>query len=169
MSTQTGKAPKLHPQQLLLLGIVHFCRRDMLAVEAVIDIAYNSRVRPVRAAQLAERHGLSRRYLEYALQHLAHQGILKSIRGPRGGYVLARERRRISVGDILRSLGEIPGRKRRNAPHSLLGRTALAPVWTDIASSIETRLDKISMEHLCRSVQGAGIKPDGAPVQDFTI
>ncbi len=169
MSTQTGKAPTLNPQQLLLLGIVQFCRRDMLAVEAVIDIAHNARVRPLRAEQLANRHGVSSRYLELALQHLAKRGILKSIRGPRGGYVLARERRRISVGDVLRTLGELPGRKRRHAPHSMLGRAAMTPVWTEIASTIETRLDKISMEHLSRTVQGAGIEPDGAPAQDFTI
>lgn len=169
MSTKSGLASQLIPQQLLLMGIVQFCRRDMLAVEAVIDIAYNSRVRPVCTRWLAERHGIPRRYLEHALQHLARQGILKSVRGPRGGYVLARERRRITVGDVLRSLGEIPGRKRRHAPHSLMGRVALASVWTDIAGTIETRLDRISMEHLCSSVQKAGIKPDGAPAQDFTI
>lgn len=151
------------------IGVFQFCRRDLLALEAVIDIAYNARVRPVRANRLAERHGIPRRYLENALQHLARQGILKSVRGPHGGYVLARERRRVTVGDVLRSLQDIPGRKQRGGPKTSVGRVALAPVWTDIASTIETRLDKISMEQLCKSVQGTGIEPEGGRVQDFTI
>ena len=52
--------------------------------------------------KITEREGIPRRYLEPVLQELVHQKILVGIRGPSGGYRLARERRQISLGDIVR-------------------------------------------------------------------
>jgi Rrf2 family transcriptional regulator, iron-sulfur cluster assembly transcription factor len=77
--------------------------KAVLAVAAVIDIALNARGRPVAAKALATRHGLSPRHLEPVLQALVRHGILKGTRGPRGGYELAREARRITADDILRA------------------------------------------------------------------
>src|SRR5437899_846301 len=80
-------------------------RKGVLAVTAVIDIAVNARGRPVAAKSLATRHRLPPRHLEPVLQALVRHGILKGIRGPRGGYELAREQRSITVDDILRAAG----------------------------------------------------------------
>ena len=80
-------------------------RKGLLAIAAVIDIALHGRGRPVSAKALAGRHALPARHLEPVLQALVRQGILKGIRGPRGGYELARERRRITAEDILRAAG----------------------------------------------------------------
>lgn len=80
-------------------------RKGILAIAAVIDIAINSRVRPVSAKALAARHRLAPRHLEPVLQALVHFGILKGIRGPHGGYALAREDCATSAEDILRAAG----------------------------------------------------------------
>ena len=77
-------------------------RKTLLALEAVIDIAYNARPEPVQAKEITARQGVPQRYLEQVMQQLVRAGILKGVRGPRGGYRLARERRRISVGDVVR-------------------------------------------------------------------
>jgi Rrf2 family protein len=82
-------------------------RKGLLAIAAVIDVAVNGRGRPVSAKTLAARHELPARHLEPVLQALVRVGILKGIRGPRGGYELARERRRISADEILRAAGTI--------------------------------------------------------------
>ena len=63
------------------------------------------RARPVSAKALAARHGLPPRHLEPVLQALVHEGILRGIRGPRGGYELGREQRRITAAEILRAAG----------------------------------------------------------------
>jgi Rrf2 family protein len=76
-----------------------------LAIAAVTDIALNARGCPVAARALAGRHGLSPRHLEPVLQALVRYGILKGTRGPRGGYELAREARRITADNILRAAG----------------------------------------------------------------
>src|ERR1700749_5041614 len=80
-------------------------RKGILAIAAVIDIAVNARGRPVAAKALASRHRLPPRQLEPVLQALVRHGILKGVRGPRGGYELAREQRSVSADDILRAAG----------------------------------------------------------------
>ena len=78
-------------------------RRSQLAIAAVVDVALHARPSPVAAKALSARHNLPPRHLETLLQALVKAGILKGVRGPRGGYELARERRRITAGDIVRA------------------------------------------------------------------
>ena len=82
-------------------------RKGILAIAAVIDIALHARSRPVAAKALATRHRLPPRHLEPVLQALVRHGILKGIRGPRGGYELAREWSRITADEILRAAGTV--------------------------------------------------------------
>ena len=82
-------------------------RRGILAIAAVIDIALQARSGPVAAKALASRHRLPPRHLEPVLQALVSHGILKSVRGPRGGYELAREWSRITADEILRAAGTV--------------------------------------------------------------
>jgi Rrf2 family protein len=77
-------------------------RKGILAIAAVIDVAVNARARPVSAKALAARHKLPPRHLEPVLQALVRDGIVRGMRGPHGGYELARAHRSISVEDILR-------------------------------------------------------------------
>ena len=78
-------------------------RKGILAIAAVIDVAINSDVRPVSAKALASRHGLPPRHLEPVLQALVHEGILRGVRGPRGGYELGRDQAEITANEILRA------------------------------------------------------------------
>ena len=90
-------------------------RKGILAIAAVIDVAINARSRPVSAKALAARHKLPPRHLEPVLQALVRDGILRGVRGPHGGYELAREHRRISAEDILRAASSRRGRRRSAA------------------------------------------------------
>src|SRR3954469_18458072 len=78
-------------------------RRSLLAIAAVVDVALHARPMPGAAKALAASHNLPPRHLETVLQALVRQGILKGVRRPRGRYELARERRRITAGDVVRS------------------------------------------------------------------
>ena len=69
-------------------------------IKAVVYISKNAAPNPVRGAEIAKSMKLPERYFEADLQKLAKAGVLKSVRGPKGGYVLARERRNISLKDI---------------------------------------------------------------------
>ena len=82
-------------------------RKGVLAIAAVLDIAMNSRGKPVAAKSLACRHRLPPRHLEPVLQALVRQGILRGVRGPRGGYELARNESDIAADEILRAAGTV--------------------------------------------------------------
>lgn len=81
-------------------------RKGLLAIAAVIDVALHSGARPVSAKALAARHALPPRHLEPVLQALVRNGILKGIRGPQGGYEMAREQGGITAEDILIAAGD---------------------------------------------------------------
>ena len=74
--------------------------RTILAIGAVVDIAMYSGKEPVTAPDLARRLRLPRRHLEPLLQALVREGILLGLRGPKGGYKLAKARQATSVFDI---------------------------------------------------------------------
>src|SRR5207244_510782 len=78
--------------------MIRLTKKLLFAIEAVLDIAYNGDPKnPVRSVEITEREGIPRRYLEPVLQELVREGILVGIRGPSGGYRLAREGRRLGA------------------------------------------------------------------------
>src|SRR5919106_4052444 len=95
------------PHNFPLVPMALLSRKGLLAIAAVTDVALHSRGRAVSAKALAARNNLPARHLEPVLQALVREGILKGIRGPRGGYELARERKRITADEILRAAGTI--------------------------------------------------------------
>ncbi len=76
------------------------------AVRAILDLTFNSNGRPVRLQEISERQKISLHYLEQLFRRLRKGSVVKSVRGPGGGYVLARSMDEISVKDVLLSVGE---------------------------------------------------------------
>lgn len=145
-------------------------RRSLLAIAAVVDIALHSRPSPVAARSLAARHKLPPRHLETLLQGLVHAGILKGVRGPRGGYKLARERRKISVGEIVRtslSLSTVEPDE-FGASSKLLDRV-IEPSIRKAGESFLANLDTITVDHLCESAVANKIVDDEKVDGDFAI
>jgi Rrf2 family protein len=101
-------------------------RKGLLAIAAVVDVALQTDGRPISAKTLATRHGLPPRHLESVLQSLVRVGILKGIRGPHGGYELARERHGVTANDILRAAGTV--HEAGEEPNSELVAKVVLPV-----------------------------------------
>lgn len=145
-------------------------RKTLLALEAVIDIAFNARPEPVQAKEITARQGVPQRYLEQVMQQLVRAGVLKGVRGPRGGYRLARERRRISIGDIVRVAESIEDTENEAPkPASELGARIVIPLIQSLEQDVMTRLDSISIEDLCQQARSSGVDCGGAAAADFTI
>jgi Rrf2 family protein len=144
-------------------------RKTLLALEAVIDIAFNARPEPVQAKEITARQGVPQRYLEQVMQQLVRAGILKGVRGPRGGYRLARERRRISVGDVVRVAESIEDEEEKSVPRSDLGQRIVAPFIAGLQDELMTRLDSVTIEDLCQRARGQGVSDALAGGADFTI
>jgi Rrf2 family iron-sulfur cluster assembly transcriptional regulator len=123
-------------------------RKGLLAIAAVIDVALNARGQPVAAKALASRHRLPPRHLEPVLQALVRQGLLKGVRGPRGGYELAREPRRITAHDILRAIGTIEDTGNGAASRSPLLADVVVPALTQAEGVFSGALGHINVEDL---------------------
>jgi Rrf2 family protein len=123
-------------------------RKGLLAVAAVIDVAINARERPVSARKLAARQSLPPRHLEPVLQALVHEGIFHGVRGPHGGYELAREQRRISIADILRAAGTVEDEAGTSGSRIL--DELVLPALADAERAFTASLAGLSVEDLVR-------------------
>ncbi len=128
-------------------------RKGLLAIAAVIDVALHGRWRPVSAKALAVRHSLPARHLEPVLQALVREGILRGIRGPHGGYELARERRRITADDILRAAGTIEDDGEAALVGSPLLSDVVRPAVEQAERAFSTALARINVEDLARRAE----------------
>ncbi len=148
-----------------------YSRKLLYAIEAVIDIAYNTGGDPVRSGEITRRQGIPRRYLEPVLQQLVRARILAGVRGPRGGYRLARERRRITVGDIARVVRTLESDEagEEECLRSDLGQRIVQPLWRELQEETMARLDEISIEDLCLRARNEGVDSDAFNRLDYTI
>jgi Rrf2 family protein len=128
-------------------------RKGLLAIAAVIDVALHARGHPVAAKALAGRHRLPPRHLEPVLQALVRQGVLKGVRGPRGGYELAREARGITAQDILRAVGTMEDGSNGAAPPSALMADVVMPALTRAEVVFSGALGHINIEDLVASAR----------------
>ena len=151
--------------------MLRLSKKMMFAIEAVLDIAYHAGAEPVQSREITRRQGIPRRYLEHALQHLVRQEILIGVRGPRGGYKLARERRRITVGDIVRVVREMEADNNliEENQGSELGYQVVRPLWRELQDGLMERLDSLTVDELCTRANQSGIVSEGRRNLDFTI
>ena len=151
--------------------MLRLSKKMMFAIEAVLDIAYHAGAEPVQSREITRRQGIPRRYLEHALQHLVRQEILIGVRGPRGGYKLARERRRITVGDIVRVVREMEADNNliEEPQGSELGYQVVRPLWRELQDGLMERLDSLTVDELCTRANQSGIVSEGRRNLDFTI
>jgi Rrf2 family protein len=145
-------------------------RRKLFAIAAVLDTARLARTKPLPAKVLAARYDLAPRQFESLLQALVKAQILKSLRGPHGGYELARERRRISLGDIVRAVDAAKADpKSRPVPDSRLISAVIDPAIAEASSAFLEKLDQVSLEELCRRAELLGIEAEEWVNADFHI
>lgn len=124
-------------------------------LRALIDLAQYSEIEPVSINSIAARQGISERYLEQLMTLLKKAGLIKSIRGAGGGYVLAKAVDKISVGDVLRALeGNLEPVEctafSEEAPCEASGGCVTKYVWRKINESINRTVDEISLEQLVK-------------------
>lgn len=133
-------------------------------LRAMIDMARYSEKEPVSISCIALRQGISEGYLEQLVSLLKKAGLVKSIRGAGGGYILARDMKEISVGDILRALEGNLEPVRCAAFYSEEGCMAsdgcvTKYVWQKINESINRTVDEMKLDELVR--ESRQMNPDG--------
>lgn len=130
------------------------------AMRAILDLAYHCRGDPIPLSNVAVRQGISQPYLEHLFGKLRKAGLVKSIRGPGGGYLLAKDPDSISVREVFLAVGEsitpvecvaIDGDP---SQCNKVDQCISLLLWRKLARSIVETLDSITLADLCdESVQ----------------
>jgi Rrf2 family transcriptional regulator, iron-sulfur cluster assembly transcription factor len=136
-------------------------KRSMLAIAAVVDVALYAGHARVTANSLADRHNLPPRHLEVLLQGLVQANILKGVRGPHGGYKLAREARMINIGELVRTaLALSAADPSEIGASSKLLKKIIEPRIRNAGDGFLANLDAITVEDLCEAAAAAKIIVD---------
>jgi Rrf2 family iron-sulfur cluster assembly transcriptional regulator len=116
------------------------------AVAAMIDLGLKSQHRPVALVDVLDDHDISLSYLEQIFSRLKEHQLVVGIRGPRGGYRLARDAESISVADIVAAVEDPSHRGRKSR---VTGKESLAHgLWNDLSERIRGFLDGIPLSEL---------------------
>lgn len=149
--------------------MIHPSRKLFYAVEAVVTIAYNAGRGPISSREIAKRQGLPPRYLEQLMQRLVRGGMLRGVRGPHGGYVLAKERRRITIADIYTTLGEEKEEEHSGYTGTPLGKFIVQPVWDTLDGVMIEHLKQVNLAELCDLAAQKQIRKNLDEKPDFII
>ncbi|MEM1401801.1 MAG: Fe-S cluster assembly transcriptional regulator IscR [Pseudomonadota bacterium] len=120
------------------------------AVTAMLDLALNEARGPIRLAAISERQGISLSYLEQLFANLRRQELVRSVRGPGGGYRLHRAPSEISVAEVIAAVNEDTDATRCGGKGDCQeGDTCLTHhLWMDLSDRIREFLDDISLADL---------------------
>ncbi|MBH1970642.1 Fe-S cluster assembly transcriptional regulator IscR [Moraxellaceae bacterium AER2_44_116] len=122
------------------------------AVTAMLDLAIHARIEPVSLGDISERQSISISYLEQLFAKLRKRGLVSSVRGPGGGYQLARHGADIFIAQIIDAVDELVDVTRcAGQGDCQQGMMCLThELWTDLSHQIHTFLSSISLEELVR-------------------
>ena len=142
----------------------------MTAIAIVLEVAFlPGRTDTLGAAEIAERLNGARRGIEPVLQALSRAGVLESVRGPHGGYRLAKRPRDLKLLDVVRAVVEAPDARGENGSGGRLGTAVVTPLWNEMDALCDTHLAALSVDDLLKRAAAKGLKrPSGQPL-DFSI
>ena len=123
-------------------------RKGLLAIAVVVDLALQTEGQLISAKTLAIRHGLPPRHLESLLQSLMHNGVLKGVRGPHGGYELVRDQKGVTVNDILHAAGTID--EEEEELKSEIVTKVVLPVLSPAEQAFGQALNEIKLDDMVR-------------------
>ncbi len=137
------------------LRAMQISSKGKYSVRAVLDIANHSDGQPVPLAAISKREGISLLFLEQLFQQLRKGNVVRSVRGPHGGYVLARDPSEITIGEIIRLI-EPPlytsscFTNDGSVDNCRIGETCISgAIWKQLAEHIDNFLDSVTLADLC--------------------
>lgn len=120
------------------------------ALRLMLDIALHSAGTAVPLRDVAERQEISDKYLEQIVTQLTRAGLVRSVRGAAGGYLLTRGAKEYTVGDILRPMeGDLAPVECASSSHCRrLDRCVTVEVWRRIGDAVDEVVDSITLADL---------------------
>ncbi|MGM3175880.1 Fe-S cluster assembly transcriptional regulator IscR [Dickeya lacustris] len=120
------------------------------AVTAMLDVALHSKEGPVPLADISERQGISLSYLEQLFSRLRKHGLVASVRGPGGGYLLGKDAAQIAIGSVISAVDESVDATRCQGKEGCQGgdRCLTHTLWRDLSERISEFLNNITLDEL---------------------
>lgn len=132
--------------------------KGRFAVTAMLDLAMSESDKPVTLAGISERQAISLSYLEQLFSRLRKQGLVKSVRGPGGGYRIARSHDEISISQIITAVDEQIDATQCGGQencHGEEGRCMTHDLWASLNSKILDYLSGVSLADMVRNQREA--------------
>jgi Rrf2 family protein len=133
---------------------MRFSAKAEYGVKAILELATQPRQGPVQVRNIAKNQGLPVRFLEQVMNSLKKAGLVESIRGSQGGYLLNRSPKEITLGDVLKAIdGQmtekrcISDRKRPRCEDA--GNCVVQDIWVEVKQSFIDILNSITLQDLC--------------------
>lgn len=143
--------------------IMKFSTRARYGLRAMLELALNYGKGPVSVKTISENQEISEAYLEQLLALLGKAGLVKSVRGAQGGYLLAQEPAGIRVGDIIRALegpiAPVDCVKRKDPLICTRAEKCVSRiVWERIRDAVDEVLDSLTLEDLRTELEKMEVK-----------
>lgn len=130
-------------------------------VRAIFDIAFHNHGKATQIKDIAERQAIPPRFLEQIFQDLKKAGLVRSKRGPKGGYQLALPARDIRIGDIVRALEgpiQLASQKGDRSTGDATSRAVTEQVFEELGEQVEACFDGVTIEKLCERGEALGVR-----------
>jgi len=144
---------------------VRLSTKSRYGLRALFDMAYNAGNLPIQVKEISRRQNISPRYLEQIFQSFKKAGILKSKKGPQGGYFLAKRPDEITVQDIVAAaegdtlIVSCTNIKEADEPACEFNAQCVTQtVWLDATTLLNDYLSKLTLKTLCERGQAMGLK-----------
>lgn len=123
------------------------------AVTAMLDVALHSNQGPVSLAEISERQEISLSYLEQLFARLRKHGLVSSVRGPGGGYMLGREMNEIAISAIVKAVDETVAATKCHGEEGCQGgvKCLTHTLWNDLSERIDSFLNNITLSELVQN------------------
>ncbi|MGK2959939.1 MAG: Fe-S cluster assembly transcriptional regulator IscR [Candidatus Malihini olakiniferum] len=120
------------------------------AVTAMLDVALHSKEKPVPLADISERQRISLSYLEQLFSRLRKNGLVSSVRGPGGGYLLGKNANKIAVGAVISAVDESVDATRCQGREGCQGgdRCLTHTLWRHLSDRITDFLNNITLDEM---------------------
>lgn len=128
--------------------------KGRFAVTAMVDLALYQAHLPVTLAQISERQGISLSYLEQLFSKMRRYQLVKSVRGPGGGYLLNQSAEKVTVADIILAVNEsvdatqCGGKENCRQQGHIKKRCMTHTLWTNLNNKILEYLDSVTLADL---------------------
>lgn len=141
------------------------------AVTAMVDLALHAKAGPVCLADISRRQEISLSYLEQLFSKLRRKELVKSIRGPGGGYRLSRDEFDLSIADIIEAVDEaIDATNCGGQANCLEGQMCLThQLWADLSERIHIFLSEISVGSLIEQSQKRDVSINQVSTEILTL